>query len=139
MTDSGESLNEEAAAPTTRVLTAKSMTRIGYWNVRTMSEPSKLAQVIKEMDGYKINILGLSEVRWTSSGEFTSENKTILFSGRQDNIHREGVAFILDRASKNALVEWVPVNERLITARFMTPHAKVSIIQCYAPTNDHED
>ena len=90
---------EEAAGPKTRVLTAKSATRIGYWNIRTLNAPTKLAQVIKEIDAYNINILGLSEVRWT---EFKEGNKTIIFSGRQDDIHREGVAMILGKNARSA-------------------------------------
>ena len=84
MTDARESLAEEAGASKTRVLSAKTVTRIGYWNVRTLYRSSQLAQVIKEMEAYKINILGISEVRWTDLGKIISENKTILFSGRQD-------------------------------------------------------
>ncbi|CAH1239030.1 Hypp5694 [Branchiostoma lanceolatum] len=91
------------------------------------------------MDDYNINILGLSEVRWTDSGKFISDNKTILFSGRQDGIHRDGVALILDKPAASALEEWSPINERLLTARFVTTHAKVTIVQCYAPTNERED
>ena len=139
MKDVSESLSEEAGAPRTRVLTAKMVTRIGYWNVRTLYQSTKLAQVIKEMEAYKIHILGLSEVRWLESGKFMSKNKTILFSGRQDNIHRDGVALILDKQAVSALEEWTPVNERLLTARFITAHAKVTVIQCYAPPNDHDD
>ena len=97
---------EEAAGPKTRVLTAKSATRIGYWNIRTLNAPTKLAQVIKEMDAYNISILGLSEVRWTKSGEFKEGNKTILFSGRQDDIHREGVA-----------MKQIMLRKRIITTR----------------------
>ena len=139
MVSSESPLPEEAAGRKTRALTAKSATRIGYWNVRTLNEPTKLAQVVKEMDAYNTSILGLSEVRWTKSGEFKDGNKTVLFSGRQDDIHREGVAMILSKDAKAALEEWEPVNERLLKARFITQHARVSIIQCYAPTNQHDD
>ena len=91
------------------------------------------------MNSYHISILGLSEVRWTGSGKFVTEGKTIIFSGRDDNIHREGVALLLDKSSSKALEEWMPVNERLMMARFKSRHAKVSIIQCYSPTNDYDD
>ncbi len=53
----------EADTPRTWVLSAKMVTRIGYWNVRTLFQSSKLQQVIKEIEAYNINILGLSEVR----------------------------------------------------------------------------
>ena len=104
MTGSSESPPmEEAVSPTNRVLTAKSATRIGYWNVRTLNEPTKLAQVTKEMDAYNISILVLSEVRWTKSGEHKEGSKTILFSGGQDGTQREGVAMILNKHAKSLL------------------------------------
>ena len=91
------------------------------------------------MEKYKINIPSFNEVRWTDSGSFKLGNKTILFPGRQYDIHRGGVTVILDKDANSALTEWTPVNERLITAIFVTSHAKVTIIQCYAPSNNHDD
>ena len=99
MMDINESLNEEVDVRIPEVLTAKNITRIGYWNVRTLFQASKLSQVIKEMNSYKISILGLSEVRWTNSGKFISEGKTILFSGRDEELHRDGVALLLDKSA----------------------------------------
>ena len=45
----------------------------------------------------------------------------------------------MDKFANSALEEWTPINERLMTARFITSHAKVSIVPCYAPTNEHDD
>ena len=56
-----------------------------------------------------------------------------IHSGQKDT-HDRGVALIMNRGSANTLMEWEPINERLIKARF-----KLTIIQCYAPTNDSED
>ena len=81
------------------------MAKIGYWNVWTMSEILILSQTVNEMKNYKLSILGLSETCWPKSGEFTSEKKSILFPGRNDNIHCQAVAFILDRDAKNILLE----------------------------------
>ncbi|RXN09473.1 craniofacial development 2-like protein [Labeo rohita] len=107
--DASES-QTEADTPTGGVLSAKVVTRIGYRNVRTLFQSSKLQQVIKEMEAYNINILGLSEVHWTGSSELSSRNKIALFSGRQDTIHRDGAALILDHQACKALEEWMPVN-----------------------------
>ena len=45
----------------------------------------------------------------------------------------------MNRESANTLMEWEPINERLIKARFKSKYCKLTIIQCYAPTNDSED
>ena len=48
----------------------------------------------------------------------------------------QGVALILKKGIKRTLIEWHPVNERMIRARVNGKHANLSIIQCYAPTNE---
>ena len=70
---------------------------------------------------------------------FTYEGQTILFSGRQDGIHHGTIAIILDGSASRAISQWMPVSNDLILASFITLHAKVMIIQCYAPPNDHKD
>jgi hypothetical protein len=65
--------------------------------------------VIKEMNNYKINILGLSEVRWPEFGEMqTQEGITFLYSGQtgDDAEHREGAGLLLNKAAKKSLIEW---------------------------------
>ena len=59
---------KEATDRKTEVLRAKTKTRIGFWNVHTMYETGKLAQITEEMQRYKLHILGVSESRWTGSG-----------------------------------------------------------------------
>jgi hypothetical protein len=54
-------------------------TSIGSWNVRTLFQKWKLAQLNREMDRYKLDILGVSEVRWNGSGQIkTSDGKMFL-------------------------------------------------------------
>lgn len=56
-----------------------------------------MAQVIAEMKClYKLNILGISESGWTRSGKMkTDTGETILYSGREDDLHHEGVPIIM--------------------------------------------
>ena len=88
------------------------------WNVRTMFSTGRLAQVTKEMNQNKRHILGISECRWTGIGSQTTRTgETILFSGRNDNLRRQGVALILKKSeekSQKSLLEWKPINEWLI-------------------------
>jgi len=105
-----------------------------------MFATSRTTQVLREMQSYKLHILGVSECRWTGFGQLTmGTGETILYSGRDDDQHKAGVALILKKGLKKALIEWQPVNERLKRARFNGKHTKLSIIQCYAPTNDADD
>jgi hypothetical protein len=47
--------------------------RIGLWNVRILAQSEKLKQVCQEMENYKLDVLGMSEVRWDSFGEIATQ------------------------------------------------------------------
>ena len=120
----------------------KKMLRVGTWNVRTLWESGKTAQAVREMNRYRLNIMGMSEVRWQGSGRCrVADGVEIIYSCRDDGRHEGGVALAVDKEAQKSLLSWVPVNDRLIYARFNTRYIKLSIIQCYAPTNqaDEED
>ena len=85
--------------------------------------------MLRQMNECKLDILGSSEVRWTGQERFTSEQVTILYSGREEHHYQ-----VLNIKVTKALVGWKPVNERIITARLCTKHAKVTVVQVYAPT-----
>ena len=90
------------------------------------------------MRRYNLHILGVSESRWTGSGFFSTETQeTVLYSSREDNHHIEGV--VLKKGMEKKLVEWKPINSRPLKARFKGHHNNLTVIQCYAPTNDSED
>ena len=83
-----------------------------------MNEESKVEQVQKEFNRLKMDIIGLSEVRKTGYGEEALEDgDTLLYSGRNDNLHYQGTGLMMTRKARSALVDWKPVNERLMTAR----------------------
>ena len=141
MTRTGES-PREASEPTT-LLTTKAKTRIGTWNIRTLYETGKTAQVCREMHRYNLKILGLCETRWNGSGRTRLANgDTIIYSGQeQGQPHMYGVALLLTPEAAQALLSWEPISARILTARFQSKGRNVTIIQCYAPTNaaDMED
>jgi exonuclease III len=140
MTQVGESLTE--ASRLTNLLTMKATTKIGTWNVRTMYETGKAAQVASEMRRYNIQVLGICESRWNGSGMTTlATGEKTLYSGHADenHDHTEGVAIMMSPAAASALMEWQPVSSRIMTARFNSKGRKVNIIQCYAPTNDADE
>ena len=111
---------------------------IGNWNVRTLYQASNSAQVGREIERLKIDILGISETYWTGQGKTQIEDKTIIYSGRDDQIHR-GVAFMLSKNAIRSLIDWTPVNERIIKARFYSKHIKLTMIHLYAPTEVADD
>ena len=62
-----------------------------------------------------------------------------ILPGRTNNLHRGGVAVIVTRKVEKTLLEWTPVNDRLMKVRFNSKFAKLTIISCYAPTEEAEE
>ena len=123
------------------LLQLKSKVRIGCWNVRTLYQSGKLAQLAQEMRRYKLSIIGGCESRWNTFGKATSSSgETYLYSGneREEDAHTHGVGLLLSKDAAKCLVEWEPVSERIITARFISKGRNITIIHCYAPTNSAE-
>ena len=123
------------------LLQLKSKIRIGCWNVRTLYQAGKLSQLTKEMRRYKLSIIGVCESRWNTFGKVTtSSGETYLYSGneREEDAHTHGVGLLLSKDATKSLIEWEPVLERIITARFTSKSRNITIIHCYAPTNSAE-
>ena len=68
---------------------------IGTWNVRSMNQ-GKLEVVKQEMARVNINILGISELKWTGIGEFNPDDHYIYFCG-QESLRRNGVAIMVNK------------------------------------------
>ena len=130
MTQVGES-PREASRPT-NLLTMKATTKVATWNVHTMYEIGKSAQIAKEMRRYNIQLLGICESRWNGSGEpILSTGEKVLFSGHEeeDHEHTLGVALMISPKMISALIEWEPISPRILTARFNSKGRKVTIVQ----------
>ena len=125
-----------------KLLSPKSRLRLGTWNVRTMYEQGRGAQIVKEMKRYNLSILGVGEMRWNTFRSLrTRTGETILFSGNpnDDDPHVNGVGLILSKVAADSLMEWEQVSERTITARFASKCQNMSLIQVYANTNEAKD
>ena len=115
---------------------------MGTWNVRTLYEIGRCAQAAKEMRQHKLSVLGMSETRWNTFGETKLETgETLLYSGKENESdpHEAGVALLLSKEANRSLLEWEPVSDRIIRARFESRFQKVTVIMCYAPTNAAEE
>ena len=71
---------------------------IGTWNVRYMNQ-GKLEVVKQEMARVNIDILGISELKWTGMGEFNSDDHYIYYCGRE-SLRRNGIALIVHKSPK---------------------------------------
>ena len=71
---------------------------IGTWNATSMNQ-GKLEVVKQEMAGVNIDILGISELKWTGMGEFNSDDHYIYYCG-QESLRRNEVTIIVNKSPK---------------------------------------
>ena len=84
-----------------KVQCCKEQCCIGTWNVRSMNQ-GKLEVVKQEMARVNIDILGVSELKWTGMGEFNSGDHCIYYCG-QESLRRNGVAIIVSKTEMQYL------------------------------------
>ena len=68
---------------------------IGTWNVRSMNQ-GKLEVIKQEMARVNVDILGISDIKWTGMGEFKSDDHYIYYCGKE-SLRRIGVAIIVNK------------------------------------------
>ena len=85
-----------------------------------------------------VNILGISELKWTGMGEFNSDDHYIYYC-RQESLRRNGVAIMVNKILQNAVLGCNLKNNRMISVRFQGKQFNIILIQVYAPTSDAEE
>lgn len=113
--------------------------RFGTWNVKTLYQTGKLAQASRILESYKLAFLGISEMRWNQCGQLvTTKGHVCLWSGmpNENDTHQRGVGLLVNARARGAILDYKFVNERIMSVRFKCKVRNLSVIQCYAPTED---
>ena len=82
------------------------------WNVRSMNQ-GKLEVVKQEMARVNVNILGISEQKWTRISEVISDDHSIYYCGRE-SLRRNGIAIMVNKRVQNAVFDCNLKNDRMI-------------------------
>ena len=99
----------------------------------------KEIEVVKqEMARVNIDILAISELKKTGMGEFNSDDHYIYYCG-QDSLRRNGVALIVNKRIRNAVLGCNLKDDRMISVHFQGKPFSITIIQIYAPTSNAEE
>ena len=98
----------------------------------------KLEVVKQEMTRVNINILGISELKWTAMGEFNSSDHDIYYCG-QESLRRNGVAITVNKRVQSAVPGCNLKNDRMISVHFQGKPFTITIIQVYTPTSNAEE
>ena len=94
--------------------------------------------VKQEIARVNIDILGIRELKWSGMGEFNSDDHCIYYCG-QESLRRYGVAIIVNKRVRNAVLECSLKNNRMISVRFQGKPFNIMVIQFYALTSNAEE
>ena len=98
----------------------------------------KLEVVKQEMASVNIDILGISELKWTGMGEFNSDDHYVYYCG-QESIRRNGVAISVNKRVQNAVLGSSLKNNKIISVHFQGKPFNITVIQVYALTSNAEE
>ena len=84
-----------------------------------------------------IDILGISELKWTRMGEFNSDDHYIYYC-RQESLRRNGVAIIVNKRVRNDVLE-CSLKNRMVSVHFQGKPFNITVIQAYAPTSNTKE
>ena len=85
-----------------------------------------------------VNILGISELKWTGMGEFNSDDHYIYYCG-QESLRRNGVAIMVNKRVRNAVLGYNLKNDRMISVCFQGKPFNIRVIQVCALTTNAEE
>ena len=95
-------------------------------------------EVVKQMARVNIDVLGISELKWTGMGEFNSDDRCIYYCG-QESLRRNGVDIIVNKRVQNAVLGCNLKNNRIISVHFQNKPFNITVIQAYAPTTNAKE
>ena len=85
-----------------------------------------------------VDILGISELKWTGMGEFNSDHHCIYYC-RLESLRRNGVAIMVNKRVQNAVLGCSLKNDRMISVHFQGKPFNITVYQVYAPTSNAEE
>ena len=98
----------------------------------------KLEVVKQGMARVNVDILGISKIKWTGMGELNSDDHYIYYC-RLESLRRNGVAIMVNKRVRKAVLGCNLKNDRMISVRFVGKPFNITVIQVYAPTSNAEE
>ena len=98
----------------------------------------KLEVIKRKMARVNVDILGISELRWTGMGEFNSDDHYI-YCCEHESLSRNGVATIVNKRVQNAVLGCNLKNDRIISVHFQGKPFNITVVQVYVPISNAEE
>jgi exonuclease III len=106
--------------------------RFGTWNVRSLYRIGSLTTVARELGKYKLDLVGVQEVRWEKGGTERAEDYTF-FYGQGNGYHQLGTVFFVYKRVVSAVRRVEFVSDKMSYTILRGRWCKVSVLNVHAP------
>ena len=100
----------------------------------TVYQCGKLQNIKLKMERFKLDILGVCEVRWKGKGDLCSDKYSVIYSGGESQ--ERGVAIMLNKEKGDCVHGYWQLSDRVILVKLNGSTCNISIIMVYAPTGE---
>jgi exonuclease III len=110
----------------------------GTWNVRSLYRTGSLMTVARELAEYKLDLVGVWEVRWDKEGPLRAREYTFFYGKEQEN-HQLGTGFFVHQRIESAIKRVEFVSDRMSYIVLRGHWCNIIVLNAHAPTEEKGD
>jgi exonuclease III len=110
----------------------------GTWNVRSLYSSGSLITAARELAKYKLDLVGVQEVRWDKEGTVRAGEYTFFYGKGQEN-HQLGTGFFVHQRRASAIKRVEFASDRMSYIALRGCWCNIIVLNVHAPTEEKGD